>query len=127
MELYLRIKYLHYLHHLHTCNGCMQVGKAARVALTKIVKEASAPKGQRPRALSFAEQRMDGKRPCVKSESVEGEAERPNGVLQNQSLDAVKETVPPVEDTEFDERDARNHKASKADDAKVERVEKIRT
>jgi hypothetical protein len=60
----------------------------------------------------------------VKSDSVEGEAERPNGVLQNQSLDAGKETVPPVEDTYFDGREARNHKASKADDAKIDRVEK---
>jgi hypothetical protein len=42
---------------------------------------------------------MDGKWSWVKSDFVEGEAERPNGVLQNQSLDAGKETVPPVEDT----------------------------
>ena len=70
----------------------------------------------------------DGRqRPCVRFESVEGETERPNGVLQKQSLDTSKGAAPPLEDTYSDEREACNHKATKADDAKVDRVDIMRT
>jgi hypothetical protein len=44
------------------------------------------------------------------------ETERPTGELQNQSVDAGKETLPPVEDTQS----GRSLKATKVDDAKVE-------
>jgi hypothetical protein len=67
--------------------------------------------------LVFAKETVDGKQPCLKSGSAEGEAGRPTGaLLQNHS----------------DEREARNQKATKADDAKVpeylwdDRIAKIR-
>jgi hypothetical protein len=60
---------------------------------------------------------VDGKRPCLKSESAEGEAGRPTGaLLQNQSVEMAKEVVPHLNS---DEREARNQKATKADDAIV--------
>jgi hypothetical protein len=58
----------------------MHVGEAARVGS---VKEASTPKGKKPRAVNFAEERVDDNLPCVISEFAEGEAKRPTGVLPN--------------------------------------------
>jgi hypothetical protein len=82
--------------------------------------------------LVFAKETVDGKQPCLKSGSAEGEAGRPTGaLLQNQSVEMAKEVVPPV-DLNSDEREARNQKATKADDAKVpeylwdDRIAKIR-
>ncbi len=69
--------------------------------------------------LIFAKETVDGERPCLKSESAEGEAGRPTGALpQNQSVEMAKVAVPPV-NLNSDEREARNQKTTKADDAKV--------